>query len=40
MSTTTLRRPARTGRGLNSATELLDVNAELRTATVRLTSLR
>ena len=35
MSTTVLRRPARTGRGLKSATEL-DVNAELRTATVRV----
>ena len=36
MSTTALRRPARTGRGVKSATELLDVNAELRTATVRV----
>lgn len=37
MSTTTaFRRPARTGRGLKSAIELLDVNAELRTATVRV----
>jgi len=35
MSTTALRRPARTGR-LKPATELLDVNAELRTATVRV----
>lgn len=36
MSTTMLRPPARTGRGSRSATQLLDVNAELGTATVRV----
>ena len=36
MSTTELRRPARAGRGLRSATQLLEVNAELGTATVRV----
>ena len=36
MSTTALRRPVRTGRRLKSATKLLDVNAELRTATVEV----
>jgi len=36
MSTTVSRPPARTGRGSRSATQLLDVNAQLGTATVRL----
>jgi hypothetical protein len=36
MSTTVLRRPSRTGRGSKSATQLLDVNAELGTATVKV----
>jgi hypothetical protein len=36
MSTTVLRRPPVTDRGLRTATQLLDVNAELGTATVRV----
>ena len=36
MSTNVLRRPGGTGRGLRSATQLLEVNAELGTATVRV----
>jgi len=36
MSTTVSRPPARTGRGSRSATQLLDVNAQLGTATVRV----
>ena len=36
MSTNVLRRPAGAGRGLRSATQLLEVNAELGTATVRV----
>jgi hypothetical protein len=36
MSTTVLRLPARSGRGSRTATQLLDVNAELGTATVRV----
>ena len=36
MSTTVLPRPPGTGRGLRSATELLDVNAELGVATVKV----
>jgi hypothetical protein len=36
MSTNVLRRPAWAGRGLRSATQLLEVNAELGTATVRV----
>jgi hypothetical protein len=34
MSTTVLRRPARSDRGSRSATQLMDVNAKLATATV------
>jgi hypothetical protein len=36
MSTTALRRPPVTGRALRSATQLLDVHADLGTATVRV----
>ena len=36
MTTTVLRLPARTGRDSRSATQLLDVNPELGTATVRV----
>ena len=36
MSTNVLRRPAGAGRGLRSALQLLEVNAELGTATVRV----
>ncbi|MFZ1116296.1 MAG: hypothetical protein WAN44_10780 [Propionibacteriaceae bacterium] len=36
MSTTVLRLPARSGCGSRTATQLLDVNAELGTATVRV----
>jgi hypothetical protein len=36
MSTTVLLQPARTGRGSRTATQVLDVNAELGTATVKV----
>jgi hypothetical protein len=36
MTTNVLRRPGGVGRGLRSATQLLEVNAELGTATVRV----